>query len=68
MEHPLQKAWHSHPNMYVARSYWDARTFENKSVFEDEEFVSNEDTIATTISEIKANNGKDVARVMIVEK
>jgi len=46
--------------------YADGTSF--KSVFEDEEFVSNEDIVATTISEIKAHNGKDVVRVMIVEK
>ena len=39
-----------------------------KSVFEDEEFVSSEEIIETTIKEIKAHNGKDVSRVLIVEK
>ena len=46
--------------------YADGTSF--KSVFEDEEFVSDEDIIAITISEIKAHNGEDVARVMVVEK
>lgn len=46
--------------------YTDGTSF--KSVFEDEEFVSNEEIIATTVQEIKARNGKDVSRVLIVEK
>ena len=46
--------------------YIDGASF--KSMFEDEEFVSNEEIIETTIKEIKAQNGKDVSRVLIVEK